>query len=334
MVRGLALFGLQALASCNALVGFSGLQRVDSTTADPNTDDDAGDAGPVKRSNDGGRTEEDGGPTQPRCDKTKPFGPGVSLGTTINSTGHETTPTLTADELTIIFQRGSFVDGGDLLIATRTSRDQPFGAPRLLTELNGNGVDCSPTITADGLVLFWVELNKNVNPFSNDVFTASRATPNALFTNRRALDEVNSPDDEEFDTFISADGTELWFTRHRPPATAVGVFRSLRSRTTNEFTTPVAMSTPSLDGPFAFSPDMLTVYTSDLAPTGGSTNYDLVSLHRTSLTAAFGARTSLGEPNSTPHFDEAPWISPDECRIYFSSSRTVNDDLFYAERGR
>jgi hypothetical protein len=74
----------------------------------------------------------------------------------INTEALEFSPTVSADERTIIFVRnvGDGVSSGDLWEATRTHRGEPFGEPRLLVELD-NGSEGYGSLSADGLTLFF-----------------------------------------------------------------------------------------------------------------------------------------------------------------------------------
>jgi hypothetical protein len=53
----------------------------------------------------------------------------------LNTAAPEFMPVVSADELTIYFNRGGDV-GGDILVARRTKTTEPFGPPTLVTELN------------------------------------------------------------------------------------------------------------------------------------------------------------------------------------------------------
>ena len=336
MVRWLVASSLVALAACNALVGFDSLERVGNAgSGGTGTSKDGGKGS----RNDGGETgSEEGGtdPTTATCDLSAPFGEAVPLSPTINTSDEEAAMTLTGDELTIIFQRFGPPQAGrppksDLFTATRTRRDEPFGAARPLTELQGNGADYSPSITRDALAIVWIELNRARNPPSNDVFMATRPTPDVAFTRPHVLTKVSLPNEEEFESFISGDGNELWFTRENfDTGSGPKLMRSIRSLEDNDFVTAVQMTSPAVTRQFSFTPDMLTVFTS--VEVSGD-DFDIVFLKRPKLTEPFSAPAPVEGINTTPHYEGAPWISSDGCRIYFSSSRlNNNNDLFVAER--
>ena len=76
----------------------------------------------------------------------------------LNALGSVANPTLTEDELTIVFS-GYRLDGGrgewDLWMATRPSRSSRFGDVTNLRMLNTGFSDMHPSITPDGLVLYF-----------------------------------------------------------------------------------------------------------------------------------------------------------------------------------
>lgn len=74
----------------------------------------------------------------------------------VNSPSMETDPSLTDDNLTIVFtsDRAGGTGGLDLYIGTRTSTSDPF-VVRELTELDSTASDQSPEISADGLTIYF-----------------------------------------------------------------------------------------------------------------------------------------------------------------------------------
>ncbi len=66
-------------------------------------------------------------------------------------------PTLSADELTLIFVRGrAHPDvGADLYLARRASSSDPWGEPELLSEINTSHNEISPELSRDGRWLFF-----------------------------------------------------------------------------------------------------------------------------------------------------------------------------------
>jgi hypothetical protein len=68
------------------------------------------------------------------------------------------TPIVSQDELTIYFGVGANNPAGDIVIATRTSRELPFGPPALVTELNAPAAEAGQLpqwISPDGCRLYF-----------------------------------------------------------------------------------------------------------------------------------------------------------------------------------
>jgi hypothetical protein len=93
-----------------------------------------------------------------RATTAEPFGSTAAM-TELNVYAYgEGTPSLTADELTIIFTSDQPSDpgNGDLYIATRAVASAPFDPPRLLADLSTPGAECCSSISADGSSLVYL----------------------------------------------------------------------------------------------------------------------------------------------------------------------------------
>jgi hypothetical protein len=88
------------------------------------------------------------------------FQPATNLGPTINSSSIETSPTLMADGLTMVFSstRPGFGDN-DLWITTRSTATSAWSAPvNLGATVNGMGRESGPEISGDGLTLLFYSI--------------------------------------------------------------------------------------------------------------------------------------------------------------------------------
>lgn len=130
----------------------------------------------------------------------------------LNALGRLASPTLTSDELTIVFS-GSSLSGGagghDLWMASRPTRASAFGTAVNLTELNTAAADYHPSLSADGLLLYFIS-NRNG---SFQIFKAERATPGLPFGSPVAMTEFEVPEAAVDYPSISADKSEFYFTR-------------------------------------------------------------------------------------------------------------------------
>jgi hypothetical protein len=106
-----------------------------------------------------------------------PWSAPVRLNAPVNSpTANEQAPALSADGLSLYFcsnRTGSL--GNDLWVARRVSEADPWGEPTNLgTVVNSAGGDCGPSLSVDGLLLFFTS-NRGGGP--NDIYLARRSDP-------------------------------------------------------------------------------------------------------------------------------------------------------------
>jgi len=320
------------VVACNAIVGFGTLEKVDNLGSSGGTSGSSGSSGESGSSSSSSSSSGDieGGADAPavitKCDPKKPFKAPVKMPGPINSGSHETMPSLTSDELTIFFQRTVGVDGGDLLMATRPSINDAFGEPALITQLSTGG-SYSPTITGDGLSLFWV----NVISGNFQIFHTTRPTKASNWNPALTFD-IGNTNQDEMNPFITSDGNELYFMSNRSGQNRI--YRSKREAVGGEYLAPSIVSelagANGGESGFALSADGLFAYVGS-SRTGGSGGIDILRFERASTTAAFGGATHVTELNS-PEADWPGWLSPDNCRFYFGSLRVNPGDLFMATR--
>jgi hypothetical protein len=77
--------------------------------------------------------------------------------TELTSGAGDSGPTLTADELVIVFSsnRLAATGGSNLWYATRSRTNDPFGTPQLVPAVNSSSFDETPHLTPDGCTLYW-----------------------------------------------------------------------------------------------------------------------------------------------------------------------------------
>lgn len=322
------LAGSTALVACNAIVGFGDFERV--TGATERDDDDAGsrDSNRDATAREDGMTREDA--PSAACDPTRPFGPPKALDGPVNSSGLEDAPSLTADELTMVFERTVDLTNRTIVVATRASRTAAFSAPTPVTELQ-QGLNVAavvtPTITDDGLAIFYAgEIGDEA-----DIYSASRAVITAPFSNARKLGRVNSNRVEVYPS-VMHDGAELWFTSERLGGITRHLFRSVRDNigAYQDPTLVTELQSSNNEAGVALSADGLTIYFGTDRP-GGLGGSDIWIAKRPSLQAAFGTPTPVTELSSTAE-DRPAWLSRDGCRMYFTSDRAGTMDIFMAAR--
>jgi hypothetical protein len=149
-----------------------------------------------------------------------PWGKPVNLGPTVNSSAWDLSARVSTDGLTLLFhsQRGGGVGGEDIWMATRATKDDPWGPPvNLGTPVNSSGNDGEAVLTADGLTLFF-NSDRPGGSGNYDLWVSTRRTTRDPWGPPRNLGRsVNTPA-IEWCSSLSADGSTLYFTSDRPVA--------------------------------------------------------------------------------------------------------------------
>lgn len=318
---------LLAAVGCSDNTAKTDAAAPDATTSDATSDaptlDGAGDAvtsmdtGSDAPINDSGI---DAGP----CDLTKPFNAPVlipGLAGYIANVG-----SLSPDELTIYFTNNWQTYNTDIYYATRTSVTAAFDgdggvAPTAIAPVNTNQGDLTPTVTGDGLTMFFA--SDRPNNMTSYLYTSTRANTNSPW----GMPAYNSLNKYLIDTvFLSispfpddAGVTSLYYFQN-----AINFATCQGTTCTNQGTVYVGAGngvTP------AISSDGLTLYfSSDRIQQG---NYDIFVGTRADVMQQFGNFAPVNALNSNGT-DYPNWISPNGCRMYLSSNRNGMYQMFVA----
>jgi Tol biopolymer transport system component len=142
----------------------------------------------------------------------------VNLGSTINSSSLDWGASITADGLELYFEsnRPSEFGGGDIYVSTRATIEDGWEQSILLgSPVNTSSSDCDPSISADGLVLFFGS-DRPGGGGSWDIWMTRRKTKNDPWGEPVNLGvTVNTPVEERGPS-ISPDGSTLFFNSDRP----------------------------------------------------------------------------------------------------------------------
>jgi Tol biopolymer transport system component len=145
------------------------------------------------------------------------WGPRVKLGPTVNSLGGNYGPSISADGLELFFTSGR--PGGygdsDLWVTTRETTQDEWGEPvNLGSEINTSVQDQSPSISADGLMLFF---DRGPDGSSDwDLWVTKRATKSDPWGEPVNLGPAVNSSSWECAPSISVDGSTLVFWSSRP----------------------------------------------------------------------------------------------------------------------
>jgi hypothetical protein len=151
-----------------------------------------------------------------RATKADKWGIPVNIGPTVNSSSQVPHgATISSDGLSLYFASNRAGGSGswDLWVTTRATLSDPWGPPvNLGSTVNGSNADLYPSISSDGLLLFF------------DYGPASASGPDDIWVTRRATvsdswgppvnvgPPVNTSADDGASN-VSADGRTLYFTR-------------------------------------------------------------------------------------------------------------------------
>jgi len=257
----------------------------------------------------------------PRCDPSKPFG-APTIVANINGSGVDQGARL-VDDLTLYFGsvRPPSTTVG-LYKATRSSPTSPFGAPVPLTMINNTGAASGPTLTGDGLTMYYALIPAGqTTQTTGDIYVTTRANKAAEFLGGTPVAQVNSTIDD-LDPFITEDGSALYFDSARG-STALHLYVAVR-QSDGSFATPQALNnlnTNMVDGHPVLSQDGRTLYWSSNRTDGGAQGgTDIWAATRPSTAGSFGTPFRVPELSSANN-ESMSWISPDSCLVYLQSDR-------------
>jgi hypothetical protein len=239
-------------------------------------------------------------------------------------------PSLSADGLTLIFGADQPGVNEHIFVATRTSRDAAFSAASLLNGINSDASEGTPFSSTDGLTLYFYSTREG-GQGDRDLWTSSRAAPDAAFTTPVLLGGVGSPAADHL-PWISANELSLLFASARG-GDAGDVWAAQRTARAAAFSSPAPLeeiNTNANEGRAVLSNDGLTIiFASDRE--GGQGTQDLWMATRETSDARFAPAVNLVALNS-PALDQDPFLSADGTELLFASSRGDQSALYRAIR--
>jgi hypothetical protein len=278
------------------------------------------------------------------CNSSAPFG-APTLVPAVNAAGYgDAYARLSSDELTIYFastrptgtsypDAGAGVPGFHIFFATRANTTDPFGVPQPLASANQAPYVVAPTITADGLALYYSSWTGS----TGNIFVMTRSTPRSFGTPTLvSLGATGS----FADSYVSPDGQALYFEE----VGSADIFTSTEGPQGFGLPQPLGLAiTPAggcntrADQCFTWSPvisaDGLSLYfASNRAGSQGTTNSsDVWVARRPTKADAFGIPTNVAELNSLDE-DIPSWLSADGCRIYMARGNYPTAKIYMATR--
>ena len=259
------------------------------------------------------------------------FGTPTNLGSTVNSSSAEWTPSISADGLELFFcsDRSGGYGADDLWVATRETKGDPWEEPvNLGPPVNTSNGEQAPSISADGLTLFFSgDWSGTYAADSDELFMTTRETKDSPWDTPVNLGPTVNSSSEDWTPSISADGLSLFFTSNRPGGSGRrDLWATTRETIHDEWGPPVNLG-PTVNSAhreitMSISHDGLLLFFGSDRP-GGSGGHDLWVTRRETTNDPWVEAVNLGPTvNSSAFYDQAPNISADGSTLFFYSSRT------------
>ena len=216
----------------------------------------------------------------------------------------------------------------DLCVMKRISTDQAWSTPENLGGVvNSSGEDSVPSISADGLELYFT--SKRTGDY--DIYVTTRARRDAPWEPPVKLGANINSAYADAGQWISPDGLELYFCSLRPGGFGGRDIYVARRATTGSPWGEAMNLGPTVNSSyqeayFSLSPDGLLLLFGETkdAPwrPGGYGGPDVWISRRPSLSDPWQVPVNAGPTVNTPERENIPRISPDGILIYFCSMRT------------
>jgi predicted secreted protein len=145
--------------------------------------------------------------------------PPVNLGAVVNTGAIDRFPSITGNGLELYFssRRPGGYGNDDVWVTTRTTRYDPWGEPvHLGTTINTYADDRFPSISSDGLVLFFYSFQRSGGSGNADLCMTMRGTIQDDWNTPVTLGPIVNTPYSDSGPGISADGRTLFFSSDRP----------------------------------------------------------------------------------------------------------------------
>jgi Tol biopolymer transport system component len=233
-----------------------------------------------------------------------------------------------------------------VLALSRTARaDFTFGQPTNLgAPINASGMDATPSISADGLSLYFASDRTGGYGGLGDVWVTKRTTRNDPWGTPVNLGPVVNSSAAEASPSISADGLSLFFcdgargfsAPRRPGGLGdVDLWVTTRTSPDGEWQPPInlgpTINSTSFDAEPAISSDGLSLYFESERP-GGYGGLDIYVASRATRNDPWGPPVNLGPPVNSSISDAGPNISTDGRAFFFHRFAGSDWDLWMTTR--
>jgi Tol biopolymer transport system component len=251
----------------------------------------------------------------------------VNLGPNINSQYGDAVPSISSDGLTLLFEsdRPSGFGGCDIWVTTRATKDDEWVGPvNLGSTVNSSYYDGEPSVSADGLSLFFVS-NRPGGSGDYDLWVTTRTSIAEPWGEPTNLGTTVNSSTEDATPSISPDGLSLFFHSTRSGGYgAVDIWVTKRATLDDPWQEPVnlgpAVNTLDIEATPGISADMLTLFFASIRP-GGYGYSDIWMTSRATVDDPWEPPVNLGAVVNSSYREGGPNISMDGSTLYFNSMR-------------
>ncbi len=250
----------------------------------------------------------------------------------VNSSADEAYPSISADGLQLYFCDWEVFrpDGyglADIWVATRQGTSDVWGDPcNLGPTVNSPLYEDTPSISADGLALFFSSYDRSDGLGSEDIYVTTRVAIDDPWGTPVNLGSTVNSSDYDWGPNVSADGLTLFFTSERPDGYGNGDIWMVTRQTTEDpwgeaVNLGPTVNSSSYEQEPSISHDGLTLFfVADRFRPGGYGGSDIWMVRRQTTKDPWGEATNLGPSFNTSLWETGPSISTDGSVLYFSST--------------
>jgi Tol biopolymer transport system component len=230
-------------------------------------------------------------------------------------------------------------DYGDLYVLRRTSKDEEWGPPENLgAVVNGSMDDSYPSISADGLMLYF-HSNRPGGSGGWDIWATERATKSDPWSLPVNLGPNVNSSRNDGGPWVSPDSLELYFASVRSGGYGRADIYVARRATTDEPWAEAVNLGPVVNSPYdedvSLSPDgLLLFFADDFTETvhrpGGYGGGDIWMSRRASLSDPWQEPVNIGSLVNNSIINCTPSISPDGSTLYFYTANSVGTGTWEA----
>jgi len=285
-----------------------------------------------------------------------PWSAPARLDAPVNSpSANEQAPALSADGLSLYFcsnRAGSA--GNDLWVARRASEDDPWGEPTNLgTGVNSAAGDCGPSLSVDGLLLFFTSSRGGG---ANDIYLATRSDPTddlswgvpvrlgsdvntpafefSPFTTRFTCGDEDDDEDSEGDDVVENNCVAALYFERGASNEATDIFVAKIDAQGNTFGPAVAVTevnSSDADGrPTVRFDGREMLLHSNRDGRGG--DFDIFVSTRQNRHHPWSAPVPVDELNASPMHDIHPTLSRDARTVFFIRGTGQANDIWMSTR--